>query len=491
MALTFLDIALAGVLAAVMWVARARTFGVDRSAKLPPIVKYKWPILGSTFDFIKDPAAFTRTAYREYGPVFRVYFRGHVQAVVGKDHVRDIFLNPAFSYEEAVNDEFHLADMLGTSQTDLEPHKLFAVIITPLLSRFIPILSNMLTRGLDIGIESNLRNDAPLQIANPSDLVMDVIARATTVCIFGEELGSNSELIPVYKDFAASVGHFVNRKSPVLALFPSIAKLYMWCKFKLFSPTAAYRAAVLKHTMPIVHERRRKMEELGESYQQPVDSLQAYLNTVPPGQPVDEMELATMMLTLVFFSIHTTTKRTTICLYNLAKYPQYLPELVQEQRQVLGDDWADGTVTLSHLKELHKLDSFIRESLRMSGRSIALPHKIIGMDEWRLPGGYVLPKGTVVNINTDDVYYSPELQGPDPREFNAWRFLGTDKGAARIGPDMIAFGLGRHACPGRFFAVHEMKIALSLILKRYLVTFPPGVQGSDTAPLLFTPIKSC
>ncbi|EPQ52778.1 hypothetical protein GLOTRDRAFT_132015 [Gloeophyllum trabeum ATCC 11539] len=186
MALTFLDIALAGVLAAVMWVARARTFGVDRSAKLPPIVKYKWPILGSTFDFIKDPAAFTRTAYREYGPVFRVYFRGHVQAVVGKDHVRDIFLNPAFSYEEAVNDEFHLADMLGTSQTDLEPHKLFAVIITPLLSRFIPILSNMLTRGLDIGIESNLRNDAPLQIANPSDLVMDVIARATTVCFFGE-----------------------------------------------------------------------------------------------------------------------------------------------------------------------------------------------------------------------------------------------------------------------------------------------------------------
>lgn len=48
-----------------------------------------------------------------------------------------------------------------------------------------------------------------------------------------------------------------------------------------------------------------------------------------------------------------------------------------------------------------------------------------------------------MNINTEDVYYSPELQGPNPREFNAWRFVGTDKGAARIGPDMIAFGLGR------------------------------------------------
>ncbi|EED83304.1 predicted protein [Postia placenta Mad-698-R] len=385
----------------IVWRLTVGGFG-SRKYKLPPLVEYKWPILGSTFDFIKDPTAFTVNSYEKYGPVFRVYFRGYVQAVVGKEHVRDIFLNPAFSYE----------------------------------------------------------------------------------------------LIPVYKDFAASIGHFVNRKSPVLALLPSVAKLYMWTrstalnthhrvKFNLSSPTAVYRAKVLKYTMPIVHERRRLMKELGDEYDPP-----AYLNTVPLDQPVNEHELATMMLTLVFFSIHTTTKRTTICLYNLAKYPQYVPELLEEQRAVLGDDWADGTVTLDQLKNLNKLDSFIRESLRTSGRSIALPHKIVGMDEWHLPGGYVLPKGTVVNINTEDVYYSPELQGPNPREFNAWRFVGTDKGAARIGPDMIAFGLGRHACPGRFFAVHEMKIALSLILKRYSVTFPDGVKPTDGSPLLFTPRKT-
>lgn len=471
----------------IVWRLTVGGFG-SRKYKLPPLVEYKWPILGSTFDFIKDPTAFTVNSYEKYGPVFRVYFRGYVQAVVGKEHVRDIFLNPAFSYEEAVKDEFRLADMLGTSQTDLEPHRLFAVIITPFLARFIPVLSNVLTRGFDRGVGADIQ--APLQVESPSNLIMDVIARATTVCFFGEELGTNSELIPVYKDFAASIGHFVNRKSPVLALLPSVAKLYMWVKFNLSSPTAVYRAKVLKYTMPIVHERRRLMKELGDEYDPPLDSLQAYLNTVPLDQPVNEHELATMMLTLVFFSIHTTTKRTTICLYNLAKYPQYVPELLEEQRAVLGDDWADGTVTLDQLKNLNKLDSFIRESLRTSGRSIALPHKIVGMDEWHLPGGYVLPKGTVVNINTEDVYYSPELQGPNPREFNAWRFVGTDKGAARIGPDMIAFGLGRHACPGRFFAVHEMKIALSLILKRYSVRFPDGAKPTDGSPLLFTPRKT-
>lgn len=124
-----------------------------------------------------------------------------------------------------------------------------------------------------------------------------------------------------------------------------------------------------------------------------------------------------------------------------------MPDLLEEQKNILGEDWSDGTVTLDHLKELPKLDSFIRESLRTSGRGIALPHKIVGMDEWKLPNGYILPKGlciiakpsvwptyaselligTVININTEDVYFSPELQGPEPREFNAWRYAAVPR----------------------------------------------------------------
>ncbi|CCM03429.1 uncharacterized protein FIBRA_05560 [Fibroporia radiculosa] len=476
-------------------------------AKLPPLVKYKarpprvapgaqmlipplsiaqWPILGSTFDFLKDQAGFTCAAYEKYGSVFRVYIRGHVQAVVGKEHVRDIFLNPAFNFEEAVKDEYNLAEMIGTAQTRLEPHRLLAAILTPHVARFVPILSGVLTRGFDVGVGADLA--APRRVDNPPALVMDVLARATTVCFFGEELGTNAELIPVYQDFASSIGHFVARKSPMLALLPRVAKFWIWVKFNFYSPTAAYRETLLKHAMPIVHERRRQMAELGEEYERPVDSLQAYLNTVPPDEPVDEMELGTIMLVLIFFSIHTTTKRAIVCLYNLAKYPQFIEALLEEQEDVLGRDWADGSVGLDQLQRLVKLDSFIRECLRTSNRSIALPHKIVGMDGWELPGGYVLPKGTVVNINAEDLYYAPELQGPNPREFNAWRFVGTDKVASRIGPDMIVFGLGRHACPGRFFAVHELKLFVSLILKRYRVSFPPGAKPGDSGPLVFAPV---
>jgi cytochrome P450 len=38
-------------------------------------------------------------------------------------------------------------------------------------------------------------------------------------------------------------------------------------------------------------------------------------------------------------------------------------------------------------------------------------------------------------------------------------------------PEHIAFGLGRYACPGRFFAAHEVKIAMCHILLKYDIKF--------------------
>jgi cytochrome P450 len=38
----------------------------------------------------------------------------------------------------------------------------------------------------------------------------------------------------------------------------------------------------------------------------------------------------------------------------------------------------------------------------------------------------------------------------------------------------MGFGHGEHACPGRFFASNEMKIALCVLLLKYDLRFVPG-----------------
>lgn len=40
----------------------------------------------------------------------------------------------------------------------------------------------------------------------------------------------------------------------------------------------------------------------------------------------------------------------------------------------------------------------------------------------------------------------------------------------------MAFGFGRHACPGRFFAATEIKMLLARLLLEYDIRMPDGVQ---------------
>jgi cytochrome P450 len=50
-----------------------------------------------------------------------------------------------------------------------------------------------------------------------------------------------------------------------------------------------------------------------------------------------------------------------------------------------------------------------------------------------------------------------------------------------IGPESVSFGDGTHACPGRFFASNEIKVALVELLKRYDIGLGPNGEGEGVA----------
>ena len=59
-----------------------------------------------------------------------------------------------------------------------------------------------------------------------------------------------------------------------------------------------------------------------------------------------------------------------------------------------------------------------------------------------------------------------------------------------VTPNFMAFGYGRHACPGRFFAANEIKLLLARLLVEYDMKMPDGkteryanlVMGTDSLP---------
>lgn len=44
------------------------------------------------------------------------------------------------------------------------------------------------------------------------------------------------------------------------------------------------------------------------------------------------------------------------------------------------------------------------------------------------------------------------------------------------GPDQLHWGVGTHACPGRFFASYEIKMLLGEMLTRYDIQLMPGTE---------------
>lgn len=75
-------------------------------------------------------------------------------------------------------------------------------------------------------------------------------------------------------------------------------------------------------------------------------------------------------------------------------------------------------------------------------------------------------------------YYTDPLQYDGYRYFNKRQTPGEDKSALLVSTSAnhMGFGHGVHACPGRFFASNEIKIALCHIILNYEWRLPDGFK---------------
>ncbi|KAF5980297.1 cytochrome P450 monooxygenase [Fusarium bulbicola] len=98
-----------------------------------------------------------------------------------------------------------------------------------------------------------------------------------------------------------------------------------------------------------------------------------------------------------------------------------------------------------------------------------------------LPNGQHLPKGTAISI------YMSQLRNPEvyenPETFDAYRYVKLRaqggkwiyaSSATSTSEDHFVFGIGKPICPGRFFAIAEIKTAVASILLDYDLRLAEG-----------------
>jgi cytochrome P450 len=188
-----------------------------------------------------------------------------------------------------------------------------------------------------------------------------------------------------------------------------------------------------------------------------------------------------------------------------------MPELRDEIRTVLAEH--DGVFTSAALQAMKKVDSFLKETMRLHPAGAASFQRKVNKT-FTLSNGQVIPAGVVIEVPAAAISHDPEVF-PDADKFDPWRFsrlreqaraAGEAEAAAQnqfvsvnpnvltvcLPPTMVSlqrmetkncphkltcpqFGFGRHACPGRFFAANEIKMIIANFVLAYDMKLPDGV----------------
>ncbi|KAJ5991634.1 hypothetical protein N7499_004048 [Penicillium canescens] len=225
---------------------------------------------------------------------------------------------------------------------------------------------------------------------------------------------------------------------------------------------------------PVLKERRKIREAARlEGRPPPVynDALE-WMEQASKGEPYDPTAAQLLLST---FSLHTTADMITQAVFDLCGKEDLIYELRKEVVTVLSQE---GWKKVS-LNKLHLMDSFLKESQRLKPLNIATLRRIAEEDV-ELSDGTKIAKGTSLFIPTDWMRDANFYENPET--FDPYRFLkqrqipGGETRAQLIVPaaEHMGFGLGIHACPGRFMASNSIKIALCHILVKYDFKLPEG-----------------
>lgn len=213
----------------------------------------------------------------------------------------------------------------------------------------------------------------------------------------------------------------------------------------------------------------------------------------------DPKKIVKRIMVINFAAIHTSTFTATNMLFDLFSCPnaaQAVAELREEVETVISEN--GGRWDKHAIAKLVKIDSAVRESLRLSTfMSHGMGRIVEQAGGVTLSDGLHLPQGTRIGTSTYSIHHDNAVY-TNAMTYDALRFSrarecadtvldGKNLSTVTTSDTFLAFGHGRSACPGRFFAATEMKLLLAYILVTYdvqvLAERPPNVfMGGNIIP---------
>ncbi|KAF8844225.1 cytochrome P450 [Paxillus ammoniavirescens] len=433
---------------------------------IPTVGSSTW--LGSWWagiQFMSKAADVIREGYEKHkGALFKVadLYRWTV-IVSGPQFVEDVrkASDDELSFMEATNDNLNTEYTLGH---DVHHNPYHVATIRSQLTRNLGILFPDIRDEIVTAFEESLDLQGNEWKSVPAfQTIQEVVCRTTNRVFVGLPLCRNPDWIDLTNRFTLDVV----KGGVMIALFPKVLAPLV-ARFMTSVPGSARRG--MKHLGPIIEERRRHLGlECGKAWADKPNDFLSWLMDHPGASESSTKDLTLRILSLNFAAIHTSANSFTQALYNLAANPQYMQPLREEVESIVETDgWSKGA-----LVKMRKIDSFLKESQRTEGMAcVSLTRK--AMKDFTFSDGTVVPKGTVLVAASQATHLDDNVYN-NAGTFDAFRFAdlreedgeGAKHSYASNNSQYLAFGHGKHACPGRFFAANELKTMLAHVVLSY------------------------
>ncbi|KAI9441475.1 cytochrome P450 [Lactarius indigo] len=265
------------------------------------------------------------------------------------------------------------------------------------------------------------------------ETILRVVSATTNRLFVGLPLCRNQDYLILNLNFTANLVKIAT----IIGMFPKPLKPIA---ARLLSNLPSQIRQEMEFIRPMVEERFARMDEFGEDW--------------------DDKPMFTNVL------------------YRLLSIPEYVEPLRHDVETAVAEEgWAK-----AGLDKMHKIDSFLRETQRFDSLVTMLR---LALRPFTFSNGVTVPAGTLIAAPTGAIHRDEDIY-PDPEEFDGSRFVKLrkqDEGAMggrqafSLSHNNLTFGYGRHACPGRFFAVNEVKTFLAHVVVTYDVKFEEGKQA--------------
>ncbi|KPI43088.1 Ent-kaurene oxidase [Cyphellophora attinorum] len=388
--------------------------------------------------------------------------------VTTKDKVAEYLKasDSVLSMQDGANDQQQIPFTMGFGVAYRTYHNIVVrKKITPSIPAFTPIMVDEISAALtqEIGTPQDYK---PITFYRA---IAMTVARTSNRVYVGKSLATHEAYLQNATDYAQAVVV----SAEILRLVPH------WLKSTVvkFLPVTTCMKKAVAYLGPQVEERLSRKDS---NRNREDDLLQWLLDEAPPIEKT-VYQLVERVMALNVASIHTTTMTFTAAIYSLALEPEKYMDTLRDE---VINSLEDGKISFGSIQKLVHVDSFLRESARYNVAGLMAMQRN-AKQSFTFSDGTVIPAGAKVGAPTL-ILQRDASSYENPQDFEGFRFVSTRDGQPELSKSMVTtgtdyhlYGHGRHPCPGRFFATHEMKILFATLLLRYDFKLKSGAKPQE------------